>query len=283
MNSPVYPAPIAGLLPSGSTEVFTIIGHPVVQVQAPGIFNRRFADRGVDAVLVPLDLAPGSVSALFGALRRTANYRGGFVTVPHKQEAALAVDELTPRAAALGVVNAVKRVGDVLVGDMTDGAAFLHASRIRGLRPAGARVGLIGGGGAATAIAHACAEAGVAELVLSVRNEQRHDALRRIIESVERPPRLSFDLDSLDGFDLVVNGTSVGMGDDPDVPHPTESLDPNSLVGEVVTLPRITPWLAAAIERGCRVQYGVDMTKAQAQLVGPWWGLEAPPVDWNEQ
>jgi shikimate dehydrogenase len=96
---------------------------------------------------------------------------------------------------------------------------------------------------------------------------------------VPNPPRLSFELDSLEGFDLVVNATPVGMNGDPNVPHPVDSLDPKSLVGEVVTLPRTTPWIAAALARGCRVQYGADMTQAQLQLVGPWWGLDVPPDD----
>jgi shikimate dehydrogenase len=259
--------------------VFTIVGRPVVQVMAPQIFNQLFADTGQDAVFVAFDLAPDAVGAFFDAMRQTDNFHGGFVTVPHKREAARHMDELTSRASALGVVNAVKRVDGRLVGDMTDGSAFLVASRARGLDPAGSRVALIGGGGAATAIAHACAEQGVAELVLSIRNRARHDDVRRVVESVANPPRLSFELDSLEGFDLVVNATSVGMNGDPNVPHPVDSLDPNSLVGDVVTLPRVTPWIAAALEKGCRVQYGADMSNAQLHLVGPWWGLDVPPVD----
>jgi shikimate dehydrogenase len=267
-----------GLVPTGRTALFTIIGSPVVQVVAPSIFNRIFAGCGHDAVLVAFDLRPGAVGAFFDAMRQTDNFRGGFVTVPHKQEAARHMDELMSRSSALGVVNVVKRVDGRLVGDMTDGSAFLVASRAHGLDPAGARVAMIGGGGTATAIAHACAEQGVAELVLSVRNRARHEELRRVVESVPAPPRLSFELDSLEGFDLVVNATTVGMNGDPDVPHPVDSLDPSSLVGEVVTLPRITPWIAAALERGCRVQYGADMSAAQLHLVGPWWGLDIPPV-----
>ena len=141
------------------------------------------------------------------------------------------MDELTPRASALGVVNAVKRIDGRLVGDATDGTAFLAASRRHGLDPAGARVAMVGGGATATAIAHACAEQGVAELVLSVRNTARHDALRGVVESVPNPPRIRFDLDSLEGFDLVINATSVGMNGDPTLPHPVDSLDPTSLVG----------------------------------------------------
>ncbi|HWM19136.1 MAG TPA: shikimate dehydrogenase [Ilumatobacteraceae bacterium] len=268
-----------GLIPTGATTLFTIIGRPVVQVVAPRIFNRLFAESGHDAVLVAFDLRPGAVGAFFDAMRQTDNFRGSFVTVPHKQEAARHMDELTTRSSALGVVNAVKRVDGRLVGDMTDGVAFLTASRAQGLDPVGTRVAMIGGGGTATAIAHACAEQGVAELVLSVRNRARRDDLRRIVESVPNPPRLSFELASLEGFDLVINATTVGMNGDPEVPYPVDSLDSNSLVADVVTLPRVTPWIAAALERGCRVQYGADMSTAQLHLVGPWWGLEIPPVD----
>ena len=270
-----------GLIPSGTTEVYGIIGQPIVQVKTPGLYNRHFAGSGLDAVFIALDIDPDHVGAFFDTVRGIANFRGGFVTVPHKKGASLVMDELTDRAAALGAINAFKNDNGRLTGDMTDGVAFLYATRKRGLDPEGARVAMIGGGAAASAIAHASAEQGVAELVLSVRRQERHAELRRIVESVDRPPRLSFDLGSLDGFDLVINATSVGMEGDPAVPFPTDSLDRHSLVGEVVTLPRVTPWLAAALEKGCRVQYGVDMAMAQTQLVSPWWGLPVPDVEFN--
>jgi shikimate dehydrogenase len=272
----------SGLIPTGNTDLYCIIGHPITQVQAPGLFNQFFAEAGVDAAFVALDLDPDGVASFFETVRATANYRGGFVTVPHKGAAAACMDELTTRAHALGSVNAVKNDRGRLIGDMTDGPAFLEATRGRGLDVRGRRVAMIGGGHAATAIAHACAEQGAAELVLSVRRTDRHAELRRIVESVPEPPRLSFDLESLDGFDLVINGTSVGMGDDPNVPFPVDTMSPSSLIAEVVTRPRVTPWLKAALDRGCRVQYGRDMTRAQTQLVGPWWGLDVPVVDWDD-
>jgi len=263
-----------GVIPTGTTDLFSIIGSPVVQVVAPRIFNEHFAEHGHDAVLVAFDLESDAVGAYFDAMRGTANFRGSFVTVPHKREATRHMDELTLRSSALGVVNVVKRVDGRLVGDLTDGLAFLAAARSHGFDPAGARVAMIGGGGTATAIAHACAEQGVAELVLSVRNLARHDDMRRVVASVPNAPRLSFDLHSLEGFDLVINATTVGMNGDPNVPHPVDTLDSSSLVGEVVTLPRVTPWLEAALDRGCRIQHGADMAAAQLRLVGPWWGLD---------
>lgn len=267
-----------GLIPSGTSDVYAIIGHPVVQVASPGLYNEHFAASGIDAVFVAYDLDPSAVPRFFEVMRGTSNLRGGFVTVPHKQAAAECMDELTPRAEALAAVNAIKNRDGHLIGDMTDGPAFLYGTRKRGLEPEGKRVALIGGGGAASAIAHACAEQGVAELVLSVRRAERHLVLRAIVESVDSPPALSFDLESLDGFDLVINGTSVGMGDDPNVPFPVDTMSSDSLVADVVTLPKVTPWLAAALERGCRVQYGIDMATAQTQIVSPWWGIDPPNV-----
>lgn len=270
---------MSGLIPTGATDVFGILGHPVVQVKAPGLFNRHFAESSIDAVFVAFDIEAHSVGSFFDAVRGVANFRGGFVTVPHKQAAARAMDELTGRAVTLGAVNAYKNEAGRLIGDMTDGPAFLNASRRRGVDPEGARVAMIGGGAAASAIAHACAEQGVAELVLSVRRQERHAELRRIVESAQSPMKLSFELGSLAGFDLVINGTTVGMEGDPNVPFPTATLDRSSLVGEVVTLPRVTPWLAAAVEKGCRVQYGADMVMAQTQLISAWWGLPVPSIE----
>ena len=89
-------------MPSGSTDLYGIIGHPVTQVQAPGLFNRFFAETGVDAVFVAFDLTPDGVGSYFETVRATANYRGGFVTVPHKGAASACMDELTSRGHALG-------------------------------------------------------------------------------------------------------------------------------------------------------------------------------------
>ena len=61
------------------------------------------------------------------------------------------------------------------------------------------------------------------------------------------------------GYDLVVNGTPLGMEAGDPLPFDVARLDARTFVGEVVMKHEITPLLAAARARGCRYQVGTDM------------------------
>jgi len=265
-----------GVIPGGTTRFFTMIGTPVVQVKSPPSYNRYFAAHGIDAVMVALDVPADQVAAHFGFLRRVANYGGSIVTVPHKEAAPASMDELSPRAAALGAVNVVRAEAGRLVGDMVDGLGFLLAAKARGLAVRDARAVLLGGGGAGAAIALALAEAGAAELVVGEPRTERRRLLERVLKAANPALRLSFDVTTLAGFDLAVNATPVGMNDDPNVPFPTDTLAPPTLVADIVTNPRLTPWLAAAIARGCLVQYGAEMAHGQFGWMGRHLGFDIP-------
>ena len=54
------------------------------------------------------------------------------------------------------------------------------------------------------------------------------------------------------------------------------TLSPSTLVADVVTNPKVTPWLAAALQKGCEVQYGAEMAYGQFGLMGRHMGLEIP-------
>ncbi|MCU0595592.1 MAG: hypothetical protein MUC98_09050 [Desulfobacterota bacterium] len=88
--------------------------------------------------------------------------------------------------------------------------------------------------------------------------------------------KLSFELRTLEGFDLAVNATPVGMIDDSRLPFPTETLSPQTLVADVVTNPKVTRWLAAALKKGCAVQYGAEMVCGQFGWMGRHLGLDVP-------
>jgi shikimate dehydrogenase len=267
---------VRGVIPTGTTAFYTMIGTPVTQVKSPFLYNRYFADHGMDAVMIAMDVPSGQVSAHFKHMRAVPNFGGSIVTVPHKQAAFDFMDELSERAKTLGSVNVVRAKNGRLIGDMVDGLGFMVAVRNHGLSMPGKRVAILGGGGAGAAIALAIAQAGAAEMVIKEIRTERREPLDRLLKHANPAIKVSFELQTFEDFDLAVNATPVGMNDDPRVPFPTETLSPPTLVADVVTNPKVTPWLAAALKKGCAVQYGAEMVYGQFGLMGRHLGLEIP-------
>ena len=272
-----------GLIPTGTTAVYGFIGTPIAQVKSPTYFNGYFAQNQIDAVMIPLDVSVEQVAAYFDTMRGTSNLHGCMVTIPHKQAAAKLVDELTPRAKLLGAVNVVRRLEDGrLLGDNVDGQGFVVGNRARGFDLAGKRMALVGGGGVGRAIAYACAEAGVAEIAFRDMNRDIYPLLSQIVAVANQNTKVSFDFESLAGFDLVVNATPVGMDGDDRLPYSLDTVSPDTFVAEVITKPLLTPWLTTAQGKGCRIQYGPDTSKGQMGYIGRFWGFDLPdPVDFD--
>ena len=266
----------SGLIPTGTTTFYTMIGTPIIQVKSPSLYNRYFAEHGVDAVMVALDVPTEQVKVHFKHMRSISNYGGSIVTIPHKQAAVECMDEISKRAQGLLSVNVVRLDNGRLVGDMVDGLGFMVAVKTHGLSMAGKRAAIIGGGGAGAAITQAIAESGAKEIVIKEVKTERYGFLERLLKNANPEIKISFELTSLEGFDLVVNATPVGMNDDPNVPFPTDTLSSSTLVADVVTNPEMTPWLAAALDKGCDVQYGAEMVLGQFGLMGRHMGLEIP-------
>jgi shikimate dehydrogenase len=266
----------SGLIPTGTTTFYTMIGTPIIQVKSPSLYNRYFAEHGIDAVMVAFDVPTEQVKVHFKHMRSISNFGGSIVTIPHKQAAVECMDEISKRAQDLLSVNVVRVDNGRLVGDMVDGLGFMVAVKTHGLSMAGKRAAIIGGGGAGAAIAHAIAESRAKEIVIKEVRTERYGFLERLLKNANPEIKISFELKSLEGFDLVVNATPVGMNDDPNVPFPTDTLSSSTLVADVVTNPKVTPWLASALKIGCEVQYGAEMVYGQFGLMGRHMGLDIP-------
>ena len=268
-----------GLIPTGSTRFYTMIGTPIIQVRSPLNYNRYFAKHGIDAVMVAMNVPGGQVKAHFEHMRTIPNFAGCIATIPHKQAAADCMDEMSQRAEDLAAVNVVRVESGRLIGDMVDGLGFMVAAKAKGLDMRGKRAAIIGGGVTGAAIALAIAEAGAAEIVIKEIRAQRHGFLEHVLRKNAPHIKLSFELTGLEGFDIAVNATPVGMNDDPNLPFPADTLTPRTLVADVVTNPKVTPWLAAGMQKGCKVQYGIEMADGQFGLMGRHMGLNIPDPD----
>ena len=85
---------------TGSTLLYPVIGYPVGQVKAPMLYNRLFAATGIDAVVVPLEIAPADFTRVGPALFAVGNVRGAMVTIPHKPACVDFLDEASPTVKA---------------------------------------------------------------------------------------------------------------------------------------------------------------------------------------
>ncbi|AOY95649.1 shikimate dehydrogenase [Cupriavidus sp. USMAA2-4] len=245
---------------NGKTTVIAHLGYPTESFKAPMIYNPWFEQQGIDAVVVPLGVRPDDYPDVFRALFRLSNLRGALVTMPHKVATVELVDELTPTARIAGACNAVLRRADgTLLGDQFDGAGFVRGLRRKGARLAGARAIISGCGGVGSAIAASLAAEGVTELALSDTRPAVAEALG--LRLTEHYPGLAVRTGCGDphGFDIIVNATPLGMRADDPLPFDVTRIAPAAIVGEVVMRAEVTPFLAAALARGCTVQVGTDM------------------------
>ncbi len=264
---------------SGATGVVVLIGTPIIQVKMPGVMNRYFADQGLDTVLIPMDIAPDRIQSFVDTARHWHNLRGIIITVPYKQVMAPLADRLTDRARRFSTVNAVRRDPDgTLTGDMFDGVGFVEALAGHGFSPAGKRTAVIGAGGVASAIANSLCETGAASLRIQDMDGVKQDRLIGLLRAGFPGVDIAGGIDRVGDLDLLVNGTPVGMNDDPSLPLPAgmlADLPASCFAADVVTSPAMTPFLTLARQTGCRIQTGPEMTATQLLPIARFLGVAA--------
>jgi shikimate dehydrogenase len=264
----------------GTTLLYPVLGSPIAQVKAPMLYNALFARTGLDAAVVPIEIAPEDYPVVLKALFRAKNVPGAFVTIPHKAATVALLDDCSDAVSIAGACNAVVRRADgTLYGDLFDGIGFVHAVEKHGFSVAGARCLVVGAGGAGAAIAAALADAGAGAVRL-------HDTRRAHAEALAAQLRAHFprtDIDAgpatLAGFALIVNATPLGMEAGDPLPVDVGQITPQMVVAEIVMKREITPMLAAARQRGCRIVLGREMLQEQMPLYLEFFGLPPAPAE----
>ena len=264
---------------TGHTRIFAILADPIHHVKTPQGINSLLDEAGFDGVMMPIHVGPEDLATMVQGLRRMKNLGGFVVTVPHKTAMPALCDELTPSAARIGAVNVVHRTADGrFIGGMLDGEGFVAGLRSASIELVGRSAYLAGAGGAASAIAYALAEAGVARLTIANRTTAKAAAL--VARMNEDFPSLAITVgtDDPSHHDLIVNGTSLGLREGDALPLNIERLAPEQTVAEIIMQPVETPLLRAAAARGCQVHFGAPMLASQIALMADFMGGPAVQV-----
>jgi len=255
------------------TRFCGLIGDPIGHSLSPAIFNAVFRERGMNMAYVPV--AGGDLDAVLRLLTG-AGFRGVSVTMPFKEEMGARAAQREPLVEATGAANTVVFDSGGWSAFNTDGCAVAEAlAAVRSV--AGARIAVVGAGGAARAAAVALTGAGA---VVTVVN-------RTVSRAEEVAALAGADFGAIEtlqqgGFDVIINATPVGMvpvgmvaggGDgirpttapQPNAtPFPTAWLSGDEIVFDMVYRPRRTALLRQAAERGCTTIEGLEMFVRQA-------------------
>jgi len=253
------------------TKICCLIGDPVEHSLSPIIHNA-----GYQALRINYAYVSFQVSEIRRAIEgiRGLGIRGASVTIPHKTSAIKYIDKIDPLAEAIGAINTIVNDDGVLTGYNTDGDGALKALETV-TKLSGKKAILIGGGGAASAIAVGLKAKGVKLVVLN-RTETKAKELAQKVSAggfggLKKLPEIS-------SADILINATPMGMW-----PKLGQSIIPKDLlhnrltVFDIVYNPRETRLIIEARERGCTIVYGYKMLLYQAaRQFELFTGLKAP-------
>jgi len=254
-----------------------LIGDPVEHSLSPAFQQPAFDALGLD---IRYELWPTTLEMLPGRLDdlRAGRALGANVTVPHKEAAFAAMDDVSDLARRVGAVNTIVPRRGRLFGDNTDVHGFLVPLRERGARLDELEAVIIGAGGAARGIVVALLDAGVSRVNLLNRTAGRAERLAAELQDdrvVAARSEVALALAPRTG--LLVNATSIGWhGDtlpvDPDV---FLALPRDALAYDLTY--RETPFLRAAGAAGIATIDGLPMLVHQgARSFELWTGRPAP-------
>jgi len=269
------PAPL-----SFKQELTGVFGFPVAENPTQAMMEPAYAALGLPWRYLTVEVRPENLrEAVRGA--SAMQWRGFNCTIPHKITVLEYLDRLSPAAQAIGAVNCVSLVNGELVGDNTDGKGFLEA--VAGVRAvAGLKVAILGAGGAARAIAVELALAGAEQLTIVNRTPDRGSALAALIDDRTRARAMHVTWEGQyripPGTDLLVNATPIGLYPDVNarVPVEFESLEPTTIVCDVIPNPPRTGFVVEALARGCTALDGLGMLVNQGAIAIKLWSGQAP-------
>lgn len=257
---------------SSATALCGIVLHPAAHTRSPAMHNAAYRQLGIDAAYLAFDVLPEGLAAAVAGLR-VLGLRQLSVSLPHKRAIMEHLDHVDETARRIGAVNTVVRRKDALTGSNTDWSGAMRALE-RETRLAGLRAVVLGAGGTARAVIHGLLARGARVRVLN-RTQEKARALCDALGADTAGPLSEL---AAAPYDVMVNTTSVGLGDDAS-PVEASAIRPDAIVMDAVYEPERTRLLRDAESRGARTIPGKWMLVYQAAEQLEAWTGEKAPVD----
>ena len=237
-------------------QLFTIFGDPVSHSRSPLMHNCVFKNLNYDACYTRTHLLNGNkLKETFFAL----GLSGANVTVPHKEAAFNACDEVRGFAKKVGVVNTLVEENGKLIGYNTDADGFMYAiSEFKDVK----NILVLGAGGTAKALVSRFLED---DLKVSILN--RSASRLEYFQTLDCKC-YTWDNFKIQKYDLVINTTSAGLKDE-NLPAPKELVEQvlqhTNYVADAI-YGKLTPFLKIAQDKNITYKDGADMLLGQGVL-----------------
>lgn len=255
-----------------ATRIFGVAGNPIAHSLSPLMQNTAFRREGVNAVLLPLKVR--NLTDLL-TLVDELPLSGVAITMPLKQEVLPHLANMDPLTGRIGACNTLRRGADgKLYGFNTDVAGVVKPLEKR-LKLKGARIVVLGAGGAARAAVFGLVAQGAE---VSIVNRTHESAVALAKEA--KAHALKHEQFAKGAFDVLINCTPCGMHDSKQV-LPIQEKELNvGLVFDMVYNPLETPLIKMAAARGIPAISGVEMFVQQgARQFEIWTGKPAPEAE----
>ncbi|MDA8390791.1 MAG: shikimate dehydrogenase [Gammaproteobacteria bacterium] len=254
-------------------NLYAVFGYPITHSLSPRIHAQFGRQLGIALTYERRAVPAGSLAAAVQSFREEGG-RGANVTVPLKTEAYALASTRTPRAERAGAVNTLTFRDDVIAGDNTDGDGLLADLAYHKVALPGARLLLMGAGGAAQGIIGPLLDAGVDRIAVWNRTQARvQEWLARLRDDRLREPVPG------DSYDIVINATAASLGHA--LPPVPDAVFRGALVYDLAYGPVAGRFLAHAQAQGAgRVLDGLGMLIEQAATAFcVWHGVRPDTTD----
>lgn len=243
----------------GATRLVFLAGDPIAHTKGYAEYATALHDGHIDAVYLPAHVPAGHLRRFLAGLSWASNVAGVVATIPHKLEALeAAIPDASARRA--GSANVLRRRPDgQWECTQVDGAGFLAAIDAAQIGLNRRHVQVLGAGGAGRAVAMSIAERQPAELCIHDPDIAKQNALVEAVrrEFPEIPTRAG-----LERSEVLVNCSSVGMGNDERLPLPPDLIPIGGACYDVVNRAD-TMLLRMAEQRQCKRDHGRSMMLAE--------------------
>ena len=260
-----------------ATRLFGVAGNPINHSLSPLMHNTAFRRENVNAVMMPLQVR--TLDDLLTVVRELP-LAGVAVTMPLKTEvmphlATPILGNSVPLTHRIGACNTLRVGADgKIIGFNTDVDGVVRPLEKR-LRLRGAKIAVLGAGGAARAAVYGLVEQGAEVFIVNRTHETAVALARKSKSKALKPEQLAKTR-----FDVLINTTPCGMTGSKQAMAIAEDQLNTALVFDMVYNPLETPLIRLAKDRGIPVISGIEMFVQQGdRLFEIWTGKPAPEAE----